>query len=86
MERASDELLARAAFARDEHRRIGDAHLGDLIAQPQHAGRSSHHVVEVGPVFERLAAMDLLDREACLQVGDLLVCPPEGHVATSPLG
>ncbi len=30
--------------------------------------------------------MDLLDREACLQLGDLLVCPPEGLFATCLLG
>ena len=86
VDRACDELLARAGFAGDQHRRVGPAHLRDLIAQPQHDGRASHHVVEIGPVLERFAEMDLLDREACLQLCDLLACPPEGLFATYPLG
>ena len=81
VDRAGDELLARAGFAGHQHRRVGPSHLGDLIVQPQHGGRASDHVVEIGPVLERFADMDLLDREASLQLGDLLVCPPEGLFA-----
>ena len=81
VDRACDELLARAGFAGHQHRRVGPSHLGDLIVQPQHGGRASDHVVEIGPVLERFADMDLLDREAPLQLGDLLVCPPEGLFA-----
>ena len=86
VDRACDELLARAGLAGHQHRRVGHPHLGDLIVQPQHGGRASHHVVEIGPVLEILAVIDLLEPEAGLQLGDLLVCLPQGLFATCPLG
>ena len=36
VDRACDQLLARAGFAGHQHRRVGPSHLGDLIVQPQH--------------------------------------------------
>ena len=86
VDRARDELLARAGFAGHQHRRVGHPHLGDLLVQPHHGGRAAHHVVEIGPVLEILAVVDLLEREAGLQLGDLPMCLSEGPFATCSLG
>ena len=46
---AGDELLSRAGLTHHQHRRVGCRHLRDLIEQPQHRGRLSDDVLELGP-------------------------------------
>ena len=68
VERARDELLARAALARDEHRRVAVGDAGDEVEHPRIAALSPMSAAEALRVDDRLAEpLHLLAQPAVLE-------------------
>jgi hypothetical protein len=95
VDRLRCELLARAAFARDEHRDVRLEHLLDLVVHRAHRRRRTHHVAQVVAVAElSLEPRDLVleavmrdgSTEGCQhsllvdRFGEVVITPELGHL------